>query len=308
MVDLENVSKNNQIEKILALAEKAYEEGFHLTVAEGSRPDISAEWAVRYPPYNLSGRFGTSYFQRQRWFDSNPYPTPGKPAKLLKSTAPAFIEEWETWSSPKKFLDLLNQWQPDWLQKTVGTPLGALQLVVDVADQLLIREHLTLGERSPIMTVLLTSAESLLKWPAHFLTQMHQERNHPLHELRSHAVQLWNEHQIQRAYLQKCAMISCETLRTTKALHTELVRLLTTKLAKIEMTKALASDAVLLPQFPTSMTTTQKQQFKPSNPLQDPTIKVTLQIRKRTPQDALLDEMAKRSKQSRHALDRGFAM
>lgn len=277
-----------------------------MTVAEGTRSDISAEWAVRYPPYNLSDRLGLSHFGRYRWFDNNPYPTPGKPAKLLKSTAPAFIEQWETWPNPKKFLDLLNQWQPEFLQTLVGTPLGALQLVVDVADQLLTREHLTLAERSPIMTVLLTSAESLLKWPAHYLTQMRQERNHPLQELRSHAVQQWSEHLIQRAYLQRCAMTSCETQRTTKALHTELVRLLTTKIAKIEMTKALASDAVLLPQFPPSTKSTQTQPSKLNSPLQDPTVKVTLTIRKRTAQDLLLEEMAKRSKAGRHALDRGF--
>lgn len=296
----------NKLELIVSLSEKILADGFSIISNEGDRPDITAEWAVRLPPYNLSDRFGTSYFQRHRWFGTNPFPTAQHPAKFLKPIAPAFIEEWQNWSSPKNFLDLLSQWRVEWLIKVTGTPLAALQLVVDVADHLLTRELLRPDEKSPIMTVLLTSAESLLKWPAHFLTQMHQERNHPLHELRSNAKDQWAQQLIQRAYLQKCAMTCSETRKTAQALHTELVRLLSNKQAKNESKTFQASDLLHLPSFPTSTKSSPKDSLVPSNPLKDTTIKVVLTIRKRTPESALLDEMAKPCKTKRHELDRGF--
>lgn len=297
-----------KVELLIATSEKILKDGFDLINNEGERPDITAEWAVRLPPYNLSSRFGTSYFGRYRWFDKNPHPTAVLPANLLKSTAPGFIEQWEKWSSLKNYLDLLNQWRVEWLVKLVGTPLGALQLVVDVADHLLTREHLLLAEKSPIMTALLTSAESLLKWPAHYLTLMHQERNHPLHELRDNAKEMWDQQLIQRAYLQRCATTSYATLNTAKALHTELVRLLSTKISKNEAKQVQASDVLLLPNFPTNTKSLQKDSFGPSNPLKDPTIKVTLTIRKRTPEGAVMDEMSKPSKLKRHETDRGFKL
>lgn len=300
---------NNAAEKVaqvIAISEKILADGYKLTTQEGQRPDISVEWAVRLPRYNLTTRFGDSYFGRYRWYNTNPYPTPQKPAKYLKATTPAFIEEWETWSNPKSFLDLLQQWQVEWLIKQVGTPLGALQLVVDVADHLLTREILRLEEKSPIVTALLTSAESLLKWPAHYLTLMHQERNHPLRELRNNAEEMWIESSVQRQYLQKCATTSYETQTTATALRTELVRLLSTKIARNEAKQVQPSDVLLLPTLPTNTKSLQKDSYQLSNPPKDPTIKVTLTIRKRTAEDALLEVMAKPSKEKRHANDRGF--
>jgi hypothetical protein len=304
-----STSADNNIEKaetLIASSEKILKHGFDLICNEGERPDITAEWAVRLPPYNLSSRFGTTYFGRYRWFDHNTYRTANCPQKTLKSTAPAFIEQWEKWSSLKSFLDLLSQWQVEWLVKQVGTPLAALQLVVDVADQLLTREHLLPAERSPIMTVLLTSAESHLKWPAHYLMLMHQERNHPLHELRNHAREMWDQQLIQRAYLQKCATTSYATLTTAKALHTELVRLLSTKIAKSEAKQVQANDVLALPNYATNTKSSLKESFEPSNLPKEPTIKVTLTIRKRTAEDAIKEEMSKPSKSKRHELDRGF--
>lgn len=305
---MESTTENKalkEVEKIITNSEEILLDGYNIVVNEGERPDITAEWAVRLPPYTLLNIFGTSYFGRYRWFDHNPYPTEKKPSKLLKSIAPGYIEQWETWSSLKSFLDLLSLWQVEWLIKTVGTPLAALQLVVDVADHLLTRDHLRLEERSPIMTALLTSAESLLKWPAHYLTQMHQERNHPLRELRNHATEQWRQHQIQRAYLQKCAMTFSETRKTAQALHTELVHLLQNKIAKKEARQLQASDVLLLQTSPTTTKSSQKVSSA-NNPLLDPTIKVTLTVRKRTAHDAVRDDMAKRSKLARHELDRGF--
>jgi len=295
-----------KVNQIINLSEKILEDGYKLTCSEGERTDIAVEWAVRLPRYNLSTRFGDSYFGRYRWFEYHNYPKPGQPSYQLRAITPAFIEEWEKWSNPKKFLDLLSQWQVEWLIKQVGTPLGALQLVVDVADHLLKRELIRLEEKSPTVTALLTSAESHLKWPAHYLTLMRQERNHPLRELRNNAEQMWIEARVQRLYLQKCATTSYETQTTAKALHTELVHLLSTKIAKGEAKQFQASDVLLLPKFPTSTKSSQKASLEPNNPLKDPTIKVTLTIRKRTPEDAMLEEMAKPSKEKRHANDRGF--
>lgn len=292
--------------KIIEISEKILLDGYKLTLQEGERPDIATEWAVRLPRYQLSTRFGDSIFGRYRWYGHNPHPTALKPAKYLKAITPAFIEEWEKWSNLKSFLDLLHQWQVEWLIKQVGTPLGALQLVVDVADHLLIKEIIRPEERSPIAIALLTSAESHLKWPAHYLTLMHQERNHPLQELRSNAEQMWTESIVQRQYLQRCATTSYETQTTAIALRTELVRLLSIKISKNEAKQVQASDVLSLPTYPTSMKSSQKESLQPNNPLKDPTIKVTLTIRKRTPEDAMLELMAKPSKEKRHANDRGF--
>jgi len=305
---MESTTENNalkDVEATIAKSEEILQAGYNIICSEGERPDITAEWAVRLPAYTLLNIFGTSYFGRYRWFDHNPYPTEKKPSKLLKSIAPAYIEQWETWSNLKSFLDLLSLWQVEWLIKTVGTPLAALQLVVDVADHLLTREQLRHDEKSPIMTALLTSAESLLKWPAHYLTQMHQERNHPLRELRNHASEEWKKHQIQRTYLQKCATTYSETRKTAQALHTELVHLLQNKIAKTATKQFQASD-VLLPQIsPQSMKYSQKG-LSANSPLSEPMTKVILTVRKRTPQDALREDMAKRSKLARHELDLGF--
>lgn len=270
---------------------------------EGERHDIAINWKVVLPTYSLLSVSGDHYFQRYRWFTHNNFAFVGQPRDILKSIAPAYIEEWETWKQPNQWLNLLNQWNPDWLIKTVGSSLGALQLVVDVVDHLLIREVVQLAEKSSIMIALLTSAESLLKWPAHFLTLMHRERNHPLDELKTFSQRSWEQQKIQRAYLQKCATTLSETHRTCKALHTEIVRIITNKISKSQTDLKLGRDDLL---HPPKAATMKSLPLELSQAGPDQPVKVTLTIRKRTPQDCMADNLAKPSKLRRHELDRGF--
>lgn len=295
------------LDKIFDSAEKLYKQGYDLISREGQRDELAYDWKVKLPSFNLLDITGDHYFQRYRWFEKDFYPVAGRIVRPLKSIAPAFVEKWETWKEPTQWIDLLSQWHPEQLQKLMGSSIAALQLVVDVADHLLTREVLALAEKSPIMTALLTSAELLLKWPAQFLTQMHQERNHPLDELKTYAQRQWAQRMVQMSYLRKSVTTCSETLKTAQALHTELVHLLQNKISKSQASQAFTKDDLL--QRPKASKPTKSSHQEPSAAtanLQGPTVQVTLTIRKRTPQDCLLEEMSRPSKLRRHESERGF--
>lgn len=145
----------------------------------GIQPESSPErdaWRVRLPHLDgsrywitLNDQLPEDHFGRFRWYDQ--YPSRADPDKraVLRPTAPADLQLWDTWTQPEQFRQLLSdQMQPSVLEKRLGSPLAALQLVVDVWDHLLIRDKLPLTVLSASTTALLSSAKSRLESPQHF--------------------------------------------------------------------------------------------------------------------------------------------
>lgn len=183
-------------------------------------------WQVKVPDYSLSNIFNNTYFGRNRWFITNSYAIDPLSRFALRSTAPGFIElQWQTWRyNLPPWQNLLKYWTPQWLETQFGSPLASLQLLVDVADHLRMYSLLPLDAKSSTTTALLVSAESLLKWPAHYLTRLRQESVHPLGELRPQSELLWKQTQIRLEYLQRYATSLSLTQRLANELHRDLIQ------------------------------------------------------------------------------------
>ena len=269
---------------------------FHdLLQFEVLQPTVADVWKVRIPSILLRDLRAATYFGRKRWFIYNQYALTNDTRILLQPTAPGFIEhQWENWKVPPPWLNLLALWTPAWLQLQLGSPLSALQLLVDVADHLRTRELLPLDEKSATMTALLTSAESLLKWPAHYLTLQRQENDHPLNEVRSLETQLWEKQKIQRDYLTRYATNFSPTQKLAADLHRELVhQLLNLKSSQeISPLPSQPTQGNAKPwKVPNCPPVTLPPAPETPNPSENPS-----QNRKRSAQDALIVDMREQSK------------
>lgn len=259
-------------------------------------------WKVQMPDFSLRDLRYNVYFGRNRWFVENTYATDASKRVLLRPTTPGFIEQqWETWNHQHQpWLTLLQMWTPQWLQTRFGNPLASLQLLVDVADHLRMRNLLPpLSEKSRTTTALLISAESLLKWPAHYLTRLHLESVHPLGELRPHSVLLWNQTKIRLEYLQRCATNFSLTQKLALELHKDLIQQLTRAQTEHETTEMMSTMQILPARGPTSNMTW----FSAPEPLVEPPPVQTPEStpkRKRTPVEQLLKDMRIRCKEYRH--------
>jgi len=276
-------------------AQKFYEQFYHLVKNEIQQPDVAHIWAVKQPTFILRDILGGTNFGRRRWFITNPHATTLATRHQLQPTTPGFIEQqWESWKHPQPWLNLLNLWTPAWLQTQLGSPLASLQLLVDVADHLRTRELLPLDEKSRTMTALLTSAESHLKWPAHYLTLMRRENEHPLNELRSQEEIEWAKMRLRMDYLTQFATSYSPTQSLAADIHKELVLQLT----MLEINPP-----------PTPLTQKNESHPKVANPAvvslmpppQTPhTVGKSIETKKRTATDALLKDMCIRCKIDRH--------
>lgn len=280
-----------------AAAQRFYEKFYNLIQVEPKNDEIMDIWQVRIPGILLRDLRGATNFGRNRWFITNAYATTADTRVLLQPTTPGFIEhQWENWKRPQPWLNLLNQWIPQFLQQLVGTPLGALQLLVDVADHLRMREVLPLDEKSRTMTALLTSAESLLKWPAHYLTLQRQESEHPLNELRSLAEQTWNKTKIMQDYLVRYATNFSPTQRLVEELYKELVLQLTSQEISLQSKPPTLGNAESSKRRFLSVVAQETVPETPQTP-QNPK-----ENRKRSAQEALLHDMREKSKLWRYDL------
>lgn len=227
-MEREATVENNILWPTHYLAQKNYQDAVNLLNVEPTRPDLMYIWKVQVPDYSLRNLMGATYFARRRWFVTNPYAVTNATRERLRPIAPGYIEfEWEKWTEPQPWLNLLALWTPLWLEKLLGQPLASLQLLVDLADHVRTRELLPLDEKSRTTTVLLTSAESLLKWPIHYLTLLSRESDHPLKEIRPQAVVLWEQQKIRADYLTRCATNLLPTQKLVRELHAELQQQLT---------------------------------------------------------------------------------
>jgi hypothetical protein len=223
---------------------KIYENAILQVRETGEREDIATIWKVQMPDYSLRNLMGSTYFGRRRWFASNPYALTADTRELLRPITPGYIEkEWEKWKEPQPWLSLLALWTPQWLEKQLGQPLASLQLLVDLADHVRTRQLLPLDEKSRTTTALLISAESLLKWPTHYLTLLSRERGHPLSEVRSVAVSLWEQEKIRLDYLTRCATNLLPTRKLAQELHAELLQQLTLLQSNQQMTLRITTSA-----------------------------------------------------------------
>src|SRR3989304_6205748 len=133
--------------------------------------------AVLLPPLTgVSRSKNRTIFGRKRWWEQrgneNQY--------FLKPTAPAAVQQWESQEDLRYFHRVLNHLYPGPLSKAVGSNLGALQLVVDVIDHLMLYRKIPLSALSSTIIAHLTSATLLLNWPSEFLEaamSIHQWQN-----------------------------------------------------------------------------------------------------------------------------------
>lgn len=283
--------------KIHYEAIKFYEKSQEDLKKTGDREDIVIVWKVQLPDFTLRNLLGATFFGRRRWFFDNPSAITPDTRQLLRSTAPGYIEcEWEKWKEPQPWLSLLALWTPQFLQKQLGQPLASLQLLVDLADHVRTRNLLPLDEKSRTTTALLTSAESLLKWPTHYLTLLSQERGHPLKEVRTQPDLLWSQEKIRLEFLIRYATNYSQTLNLVHELRNELLSQLTqlhsTKYASLNLLlSASESQAHKKPRWMVSEAEPPKPPTAPPKP--DET------QRQKNAQDELLDKMAKRCREDR---------
>ncbi len=276
---------------------KFYEQAQLELKKTGEREDLVIIWKVQMPDFCLRNLLGATYFGRRRWFFDNPSALTPDTRQLLRSTTPGYIEcEWETWKEPQPWLNLLALWTPQFLQKQLGQPLASLQLLVDLADHVRTRNLLPLDEKSRTTTALLTSAESLLKWPIHYLTLLNQERGHPLKEVRAQPELLWSQEKIRLEYLIRYATNSLQTSNLVHELRNELLSQLTllhsTKYASLNLLlSASESQQHKKPRWMSSEAEAPKPSTAP--PSAD-----TAQ-RPKTAQEELLRKMAKRCREDR---------
>jgi len=276
-------------------AQTFYEKFYHLVKNEIQQPDIAHIWAVKQPTFMLRDLLGSTNFGRRRWFITNNHATTFDTRTLLRPTAPGFIErQWESWKHPQPWLNLLNLWTPVWLQTQVGSPLASLQLLVDVADHLRTRELLPLDEKSRTMTALLTSAESLLKWPAHYLTLMRRENEHPLNELRPQEEIEWAKMRLRMDYLTQFATNYSQTQNLAAAIHKELVLQLT----MLEINPPLTPSTLKNEKLPKVANPAVVSLMPP--PQTAHTAGKPIETRKRTATEALLKDMGIRCKIDRN--------
>ena len=223
---------------------KNYQQSVTQLSQTGEREDIVMIWRVRVPDFSLRDVMGTSYFGRRRWFVTNINAPTEDTRDFLRTTTPGYIElEWETWKHPRPWLTLLSLWTPQWLEKQLGQPLASLQLLVDLADHVRTRRLLPLDEKSRTTTALLTSAESLLKWPTHYLTLLNHERGHPLNEVRSQAQLLWEQQKIRQDYLIRSVTNLSQTQKLVLELHAELQQQLT--LLHLNLQSTLTTEVIV---------------------------------------------------------------
>lgn len=138
-------------------------------------PDETKHWRVRFPDMLGNSWWYDAYFGRNRWYEF--FPTAPDPyiRNRRLATAPEYVFTWERWHQPEDFIHLLNsEFLPVQLATKLGSNLAALQLLVDMWDHLQTRDKLSIQLQSPLRTVSLSSATSLLNWPSLFA----QEMNH----------------------------------------------------------------------------------------------------------------------------------
>jgi len=276
---------------------KYYEKSIFELSKTGEREDIAVIWKVQMPDYVLRSLMGATYFARRRWFVTNSYAITSDTRELLQPIAPGYIEtEWEKWKEPQPWLSLLALWTPEWLLKQLGQPLSSLQLLVDLADHVRTRNLLPLDERSRTTTALLTSAESLLKWPTHYLTLLNREREHPLKEVRPQSELLWAQQKIRMEYLIRCATNSSETLNLAHALRNELLSQLTILYSEKYSTPNLLLTASEDQQRKKPRWMPSTQELRKDTVAQD---KPEKSQREKTVQEELLAKMSVRCKENR---------
>jgi hypothetical protein len=146
----------------------------------------AAQWCVILPDMKGFGRIdkitpedpyfvqSVTWFGRNRWYRYFPRATAIR--FRIVATAPQQVDDWELWLTSQPFLEYLTKLEPVETSKRMGSNLAALQLVVDVADHLQIRERLPPTALSPSTIALLSSATSLLKWPCDYVESMRRHR------------------------------------------------------------------------------------------------------------------------------------
>lgn len=273
----ESVEDKN-LRALAANYEAAIQEAFELFNKEGEVEDLNRIWYVQLPRYD-GLPFRRTYFGRNRWFDYSAY---SAEHFSLKADAPLFVQKWETWKNPEPFLDLLKRVFPQPLANKLGSNLGALQFVVDVADQLLRRSLLPQDEKSATMIALLTSAASLLKWPMDFLATMKH-----LLKLRQESVKKqfyleWDIQTTQRNCLMRCVITSSVTLEIAAKLRNEMILLLSNQILLNEC--IVASGVVKLPK---------KEHLAPAIANSMTNLSLTVTLNKRPRDDDIIEEMSK---------------
>lgn len=178
----------------------------------------------------------TSMFGRDRWYyEDRTAITPANRFRLL-SSAPPLVRAWDEWHEPSQFLTLLQEsMEPSELEKHLGSPIAALQRVVDVWDHLKIRDKFPPGlAHSPSIIAQLSSATDLLAFPSRYSHPV-AEVNHRARELGHHRVNVELErNKLQMRYLSKVSTLFSEMRKLTPELRKSLIQLMLDLVAKNE--------------------------------------------------------------------------
>lgn len=144
---LTSTTGDEELNKAFFLVNKSVDEGVKLLSIEPENPVARDVWRVRLPRLDgsrywitMQDQLPEDHFGRYRWYDQYPATNDLDKRAVLKPTAPADLQLWDAWTDPLQFHQILtDKMQPALLEKQLGSPLAALQLVVDVVDHLLVR-------------------------------------------------------------------------------------------------------------------------------------------------------------------------
>lgn len=210
---------NKELEKInkaIYVLTNAYEEGLASLKLEPTNYTKQVEWCCRPPSMDGYGPqlkqandfnyYPVSLFGRYRWYDLYPAANDLNKRAVLKPTAPASYRALDRCQNPLVLLDLLTEeMEVSTLEKEMGSPLAALQLVVDVADQLLVR-----------VCLLICAFFTKLDVPRRSATNFHQ-RGHIPPQLHCY---LWRRPSwTYRGYTTRRWVCCCTTKENSEAFH-----------------------------------------------------------------------------------------
>jgi hypothetical protein len=127
------------LEKAEKLVDKWFAEAAKIFDFQPGHAALATLWEVELPYMNGQVFLRQCNFGSRRWYQSYPAASQELLRNFLLPTAPPIVHAWEKWTRPLEFLNLLQtEFIPANLAKQLGSNLGALQLIVDVWDHLLV--------------------------------------------------------------------------------------------------------------------------------------------------------------------------